>query len=318
MKAVMVSQFGGPEVLTVEDVPIPEPGEGEVLVQVQAAGVGLWDVKLREGRIGQRPFPFIPGAELSGFVAVLGPGVTGAAGVREGDPVIAYPRIGGCYAEYVVVPVDRLAPAPQRVNAVAAAGLPVAGVTAIQGVGEMLAVGPGDTLLVTGAAGGVGSVAVQVAASRGARVIGTASPDNHGYLERLGCAFAIDYAEPDWVEAVRKEAGDAVDALLDCVGDDTLPAALGAVKDGGRAVTIVAPTPGLEAPRGITYEYFNSTGTTERLAEAVRLVDAGTLSIDVTRTFRLGKAAEAHAAVETHHTRGKIVLIVDPAVEQTI
>jgi NADPH:quinone reductase-like Zn-dependent oxidoreductase len=312
MKAVMVSRFGGPEVLSLEDVPVPQPGQGEVLVQTQAAGVGLWDVKMREGRIGGHP-PFIPGAELSGLVAVLGPG---AEGVQVGDPVIGYPQIGACYAEYVVVPVGRLAPAPERVNPIVAGGLPVASVTALQGVAEMLAVGSSETLLITGAAGGVGSLAVQLAASRGARVIGTASPDNHGYLERLGAAVAFDYAEPDWVEAVRKETSNGVDALLDCVGGATLPASFGAVRDGGRAVTIVHPDPGVQAPRGISLDYFSSEGTTARLAEAARLVDAGTLSVDVTRTFRLGKAAEAHVAVETHHTRGKIVLIVDPSIEQ--
>jgi NADPH:quinone reductase-like Zn-dependent oxidoreductase len=313
MKAVVLNEFGGPEVLTVEDVPIPEPGEGEVLVQTQAAGVGLWDVKLREGQLGPRPFPIIPGAELSGLVAVLGPGVDG---VQVGDPVIGYPGMGGCYAEYVVVPANRLALAPERVNPIVAAGLPVAGTTALQGIIELLAVRPGESVLITGAAGGVGSIAVQLAASRDAHVIGTASPDNHGYLERLGAAYAVDYAEPDWVENVRKEAAKGVDALLDCVGGETWPASFGAVRDGGRAVTIVAPPAGLEAPRGISIEYFSSLGTTERLTEEARLVDAGTIDVDVTRTFRLGKAADAHEAVETRHTRGKIVLIVDPTVEQ--
>jgi NADPH:quinone reductase-like Zn-dependent oxidoreductase len=312
MKAVVVSQFGGPEVLALEDIPVPEPGPGQVLVQTQAAGVGLWDVKMREGRIGGQP-PFVLGAELSGLVAVVGPG---AEGVQVGDPVIGYPQIGGCYAEYVVVPVDRLAPAPERVNPIVAGGLPVASVTALEAVAEMLAVRDGQTLLITGAAGGVGSLAVQLAVSRGARVIGTASPDNHGYLERWGTALVVDYAEPDWVETVRKETSNGVDALLDCVGGATLPAGLGAVHDGGRAVTIVSPDPGVQAPRGISLDYFSSQGTTARLAEAARLVDAGTLNVDVNRTFRLGKAAEAHVAVETHHTRGKIVLIVDPAIEQ--
>jgi NADPH:quinone reductase-like Zn-dependent oxidoreductase len=237
-------------------------------------------------------------------------------GVQVGDPVIGYPGIGGCYAEYVVVPANRLALAPERVNAIVAAGLPVAGSTALQAVAEMLAVGPGQSLLITGAAGGVGSIAVQLAVSRGARVIGTASPDNHGYLERLGAALAVDYADPEWVDTVRKEAGNGVDALLDCVGGETLPASFGAVRDGGRAVTIVSPPAGLTAPRGISLDYFSSSGTTERLAEDARLVDAGTVHVDVTLTFRLGKAADAHTAVETRHTRGKIVLIVDPAVEQ--
>jgi NADPH:quinone reductase-like Zn-dependent oxidoreductase len=312
MKAVLVSQFGGPEVLSVEDIPVPEPGEGEVLVQTQAAGVGLWDVKLREGRLGQRPLPLVPGAELSGLVAALGPGVEG---VHIGEAVISYPHIGGCYAEFVVVPSGRLAPAPEQLNPVVAAGLPVAGVTALQGVVEMLAIGAGETLLVTGAAGGVGTLAVQLAASRGARVIGTSSPENHGYLERLGVAATVDYAEPAWADAVRKEAPEGVDALLDCVGGDTLPAALAAVRDGGRAITIVQPDPAPEPARGISVDYFASAGTTARLTEVARLADAGTLAVDVTRTFRLGRAAEAHAAVETRHTRGKIVLIVDPTVE---
>jgi NADPH:quinone reductase-like Zn-dependent oxidoreductase len=311
MKAVTVSQFGGPEVLTVDDLPVPEPGPGEVLVQTQAAGVGPWDTKMRGGG-RPRPLPYVPGAELSGLVALVGAGVDAWA---VGTAVISYPALTGCYAEYVVVPEDRLAVAPASVNAILAAGLPVCGVTALQGVVEELDVTAGQTVLITGAAGGVGGMAVQLAGSRGARVIGTAGPENHGYLERLGAAVAVDYHEPDWVEAVRKEAPDGVDAVFDCVGGATLPESFGALRDAGRAVTIVARDDQLEAPRGISWKIFYSAGTTARLTAAARLVDEGAITIDVTRTFRLGEAAQAHAAVETGHTRGKVVLIVDPSVE---
>src|SRR5215207_5658915 len=195
MRALAIEDFGGRDRLKLVDLPTPEPGPDDVLVRVRAAGVGPWDIKTREGLFGKRSFPHVLGVEASGIVESAGGNV---ADLCEGDEV--YVSSGGCYAEYVVAPAEKVARKPASLSFEEAAGAPVAGSTAYQGIVEEIGLKEGETVLITGAAGGVGTMAVQIAASVGARVLGTASPRNHDYLRSLGAAEAIDY-HGDWVAA---------------------------------------------------------------------------------------------------------------------
>ncbi len=174
MRAMAIEGFGGRDRLKLVDLPAPEPGPDDVLVRVRAAGVGPWDTKMREGLFGERSFPHVLGVEASGIVESAGENV---ADLREGDEVYVYS--GRCYAEYVAASVQKVARKPASLSFEEAAGVPVAGSTAYQGIVEEIGVKEGETVLIAGAAGGVGTMAVQIAASLGARVLGTSSPPNH-------------------------------------------------------------------------------------------------------------------------------------------
>ncbi len=204
MKAIMVSEPGGPEVLRMGEMPIPEPGPGEVLVRVLSAGVGPWDAHLRSGQLPAAQLPFIPGAEFAGIVV----GDTGAeAAFEDGEPVYGYPALVGCYAEYVTCPSEQLAPIPAGLTAADAGAVPVDALTAFQGLTDILGVGAGDQVLITAAAGGLGHFAVQIARSLGANVIATASPQHHDFVHKLGAEIVVDHTRPDWADQVRQESG---------------------------------------------------------------------------------------------------------------
>jgi NADPH:quinone reductase-like Zn-dependent oxidoreductase len=188
MRAIAIGGFGGRDRVRLVDLPAPEPGPDDVLVSVRAAGVGPWDTKTREGLFGERSFPHVLGVEASGIVESAGENV---ADLREGDEVYVYS--GGCYAEYVAAPAQKVARKPTSLSFEEAAGVPVAGSAAYQGIVEEIGLREAETVLITGAAGGVGTMAVQIAASLGAGVLGTASPRNHDNLLSLGAAEAIDY-----------------------------------------------------------------------------------------------------------------------------
>ena len=190
-----------------------------------------------------------------------------------------------------------------------AAEAPVAGSTAYQGIIEEIGLKEGETVLIAGAAGGVGTMAVQIAASLGARVLGTASPRNHDYLLSLGAAEAIDYHE-DWVAAVRTVGPDGMDAGFDCVGGETFRRSFDAVRDGGRVVTIVAFGEEVDPGRGITYHAFSARAERRKLEKFSELFDAGKLRMEIEEVLTLEEAAKAHERVEAGHTRGKIVLRV--------
>src|SRR5919206_5319578 len=200
MRAIAIEGFGGIERLKLVDLPTPEPGSDDVLIRVRAAGVGPWDVKTREGLFGKRSFPCVLGIETSGIVEGAGENV---ADLREGDEVYVYS--GGCYAEYVAAPAQKVAHKPASLSFEEAAGVPVAGSTAYQGIVEEIGLKEGEAVLIVGATGGVGTMAGQIATSLGARVLGTASSRNHDYLLSLGATEAIDYHE-DWVAVVRTVA----------------------------------------------------------------------------------------------------------------
>ena len=212
MQVIMVSQFGGPEVLQVGEAAVPEPRAGEVLVQVLAAGVGPWDASLRRGgRTG--PLPFVPGGEFAGLVV----GETGAdAGFYDGAPVYGSPGLTGCYAQYVTCPAEQLAPIPVGLSATDAAAAPIDALTAEQGLTDVLKVGTGDRVLITAGAGGLGHFAVQIARILGATVVATASPQHHEFVHKLGAAVVIDHTKPDWPEQVRDVTGGGAERVLAC------------------------------------------------------------------------------------------------------
>lgn len=305
MRAIAIEGFGGRDRLKLVDLPAPEPGADDVLVRVRAAGVGPWDTKTREGLFGGRSFPHVLGLEASGIVAGTGENV---ADLREGDEVYVYNR-SGCYAEYVAAPAEKVARKPASLSFEEVAGVPVAGSTAYQGIVEEIGLKEGETVLIAGAAGGVGTMAVQIAASLGARVLGTASPPNHGYLLSLGADEAIDY-HGDWVAAARSIAPDGVDAVFDCVGGETFRRGFEAVRDEGRVVTIVAFGEEVEPGRGIAHHAFSARAERRKLEKLSQMFDAGKLRVQIEDVLPLEEAAKAHERVEAGHTRGKIVLRV--------
>jgi NADPH:quinone reductase-like Zn-dependent oxidoreductase len=298
MRAIIVPEFGDASVLTGADIPAPVPGPGQLLVSVSGAGVGPWDAKARRGVFGPREFPYIPGAELSGVVEEVGEEVD-MFGV--GDTV--YASCGaGAYAEMAVVDADGSALAPRTLD-LADAGAAVVGMgTAMEAIDDHLRLTPGDSVIIAGAAGGMGSFAVQIAKARGARVIATASPANHDFLRAIGADEVLDY-HGEWVA----EAG-PVDAALDCVGATTWDECIAAVRDGGRAVSIL-PYVSMETDRDVTLSTFSAHITGDRLAEAASLIDDGRVRVEIAARLGLEEATKAHEMVETGHTTGKIVLI---------
>jgi NADPH:quinone reductase-like Zn-dependent oxidoreductase len=305
MRAIAIEGFGGRDRLKLVDLPAPEPGADDVLVRVRAAGVGPWDTKTREGLFGGRSFPHVLGLEASGILEGAGENV---ADLREGDEVYVY-NSSGCYAEYVAAPAEKVARKPASLSFEEVAGVPVAGSTAYQGIVEEIGLKEGETVLIAGAAGGVGTMAVQIAASLGARVLGTASPPNHGYLLSLGADEAIDY-HGDWVAAARSIAPDGVDAVFDCVGGETFHRGFEAVRDDGRVVTIVAFGEEVEPGRGIAHHAFSARAERRKLEKLSQMFDAGNLRVQIEDVLPLEEAAKAHERVEAGHTRGKIVLRV--------
>ena len=304
MRAIAIEGFGGTNRLKLVDLPAPEPGPDDVLVRVRAAGVGPWDAKTREGLFGRRSFPHVLGVEASGIVEGTGENVVD---LHVGDEVYVYS--GRCYAEYVAAPAQKVARKPASLSFEEAAGVPVAGSTAYQGIVEELGFKEGETVLVLGAASGVGTMAVQLAASLRAHVLGIASPRNHDYLRSLGAAEAIDY-HGDWVAAVRTVAPDGVDAVFDCVGGETFRRSFEAVRDGGRVVTIVAFGNEGEPGRGITHHAFSARAERRKLEKLSQMFDAGKLRVETEDVLPLEEAAKAHERVEVGHIRGKIVLEV--------
>ena len=304
MKAIMVNRFGDPDVLEIGEVPLPEPGPDEVLVRVLAAGVGPWDASQRRGG-WTGSLPYIAGAEFAGLVE----GDTGAqAAFSDGAPVYGYPGLTGCYAEYVSCPVEQLAPIPEGLSPVEAAAVPVDAITAEQGLTDVLSVGPGQQVLITAAAGGVGHFAVQIARALGASVVATASPQHHEFLHTLGAAEVVDHTNPDWPGQVREITGGGAQQVLACAAP-TLEGAARAARDGALIATPVhAELPGTQRVRWQPYDG-QPSGT--RLIRMAPWFDDGSLSVSIARRYFWQDAAQAHRDIEGGHTQGKLVLVVD-------
>jgi NADPH:quinone reductase len=305
MQAIMVDKPGGPEVLQVHETDIPQPGPDEVLVRVLAAGVGPWDAHLRSGEYSV-PLPYIPGGEFAGVVE----GDTGgSAALDDGDPVYGYPGLSGCYAQYLTCPAEQLAPIPAGLSTVEAAAVPVDGLTAFQGLTNILGVGSGDEVLITAGAGGLGHFAVQIARALGATVIATASPQHHEFLHRLGAAVVIDHTRPDWPDLVR-DATDGGPTQVLATAAPTLEGASRAARDGATIATPVRlqQFPGADRVHWQAYDGQPSGSNLIRLAP---WFDDGSLSVEIAHRYSWQDAAQAHRDIEQGHTRGKVVLIVD-------
>ncbi|MFC6093788.1 NADP-dependent oxidoreductase [Saccharothrix lopnurensis] len=309
MRAIAQDEFGDPEVLRPVELPDPVIGPDQVLVEVRAAGVNPVDLLVRAGRLaGVVPhhFPLVPGWDVAGVVRAVGPAVDGFA---AGDEVFGYQRQDhvqhGAYAELIAATERGLAHKPASLSFEQAGGLALTGLTALQSL-RKVGVGPGDVVLVHAAAGGVGHLAVQVARLLGAsRVIGTASPRNHGFLRSLG-AEPVAYGDALVDNVAELVGGDGeVDVVFDCVGGAALNDSPALVRDNSRIVSIV-DTNVLEL--GGRYAY--AKPVPEDLRWLAGHAGAGELVVEVQRTFPLERAAEAHRLLEGRHVRGKVVLTV--------
>ncbi|MCX4879700.1 MULTISPECIES: NADP-dependent oxidoreductase [unclassified Streptomyces] len=312
MKGISYSRYGGPDVLEYGEVRDPKIGPDAVLVKVRAAAVNPVDWKCREGYLDgmiDPVFPVVPGWDVSGVVVQPGVSVTE---FTAGDEVIGYVREDflsrGTFAEYVAAPVRTLARKPRNLTWEEAAGLPLAGLTAYQVLVKVLQVGPGDTVLVHAAAGGVGSVAVQLARHLGARVIGTASEGNHDFLRGLGCE-PVEYGER-LAERMRALAPEGVDAVFDTVGGEALKTSADLLVPQGRLASIAD---GDVIGYGGRYCWVRPDA--EDLLRLTELVEQGVVSVHVSETFPLERAADAHRRSQEGRTRGKIVVTVDWEVE---
>jgi NADPH:quinone reductase-like Zn-dependent oxidoreductase len=305
MQVIQVSEFGGPEVLQIGEADLPQPGPGELLVRVLAAGVGPWDASMRRGLFGN-PLPYVPGGEFAGVVV----GDTGAdAAFDDGAPVYGYPGLTGCYAEYVKCPVEQLAPIPDGLSAADAAAIPIDALTAEQGLTDVLKVGAGDQVLITAGAGGLGHFAVQTARILGAEVVATASPQHHEFLHQLGAAVVIDHTKPDWPDRVREYIDGGAERVLACAAP-TLDGAARAARDGATVATPVHADPPADASR-LQWRQYDGQPSGTRLIRMAPWLEDGSLSVTIQDSYFWQDAAEAHRAVELGHTEGKIVLIVD-------
>ena len=304
MKAIVAHEYGGPDVLKYEDVPLPEPKENEILVRVIASGVNPADPLILNGKYAKEfgtHLPLVLGYDMAGVVVRAGAKVTK---LRVGDPVYAYLLWGGGWAEYCISNEGESAIKPKSLGFIDASAVPLAALTAWQALIDIGKIENGQTVLIHGGSGGVGSFAIQIAKAHGARVIATASTANQDVLKQLGAEVAIDYTKQKFEEIAHD-----VDLVLDPVGRDTLARSYGVVKKGGIVVTIVSRCDQAELKkheiRGASLSSHPDSG---ELGEITKLIDGGKIKPIVTEVLPLTDAAKADAQAETHHTRGKIVL----------
>jgi NADPH:quinone reductase-like Zn-dependent oxidoreductase len=308
MKAIVVHEYGGPEVLKYEDVLRPVPKENEILVKVMAAGVNPVDSAARSQKYAQFlniKLPAIPGYDIAGVVEKTGATVTK---FKAGDPVYAYVALdkGGAYAEYALATEKETSPKPKSLNYVEAAAVPLVSLTAWQALIDTAKLSAGQTVLIHGGSGGVGSFAIQIAKARGAKVFATASTPNQNLLKRLGADVAIDYTKKKFEEVAKD-----VDVVLDSVGKDTLTRSYGIVKKGGIIVSLVARPDQTELDKhGIRGASLGVEPNSDELAEITKLIDERKIKVIVSQTLPLAEATKAQTQADTHHTRGKIVLKV--------
>ncbi len=303
MKAIRIHEFGGPEVLKYEDVPEPKPGSGEIRIRVIAAGVNPVDWKVRRGGMNL-PLPMIMGIDVAGVVDVLAADVNA---FQPGDQVFAKVSLGpGGYAEYTVTNASQAALKPRSIGFIEAAAIPTAGLTAWQSLFDIAGLAKGQSVLIHGAAGGVGSFAVQFAKWKGAHVIGTASAGNAQFLKSIGADVVIDSKTQRFEDVAHN-----IDVVLDTIGGDTFERSWGVLKPGGFLVTTVANVPeGAAEAHGVRAKRIVSQADGRELAQIAAVIDEGYIKPMVTTVLPLSEARKAQEMSESRHTRGKIVLRV--------
>lgn len=308
MKAVRIHEYGGPEVLRLEDAPMPVPTAGEVLIRVHAAGINPVDWKIREGRLRGRVehrLPLILGWDVAGVIEALGPGVTQ---FKMGDAVYARPDIArdGGYAEYITVRASEVALKPKSLDFIHAAAVPLAGLTAWQALFDAAKLDARQRVLIHAGAGGVGSYAVQFAHWKGAWVIATASARNADLVRSLGADEVIDYTQARFEDEVQD-----LDVVVDTVGEEVQQRSWKVLKKGGVLVSILALTvPDDAAVRDLRSAYVFVQPNAAQLGQIAELIDGGHVKPVVETVLPLSEVRQAHILSQSHHARGKIVLRV--------
>lgn len=307
MKAVAVDQFGGPEVLHVETLPIPQPGEGEILIQVDTAGVGVWDPEVRAGELddGSARFPYVLGNDGAGTVVAVGPNVRR---FKVGDRAYGYTMAGGFQAEYVKVHEDEAAKIPPRLDVHEAGALGADGITALIGLEDQLRLQPGQTLMIFGASGGIGHIAVQLAKRMGARVLAVASgPDGVALARRLGADEVVDGRHEDVAKTARTFAPEGLDAALVLASPKDLPSALKTIKRGGRVAWPNGVEPVPHPPRGVKGIAYDGLPSAEKFDRLNHWIGDAPFHIELGHVYRLEEIRQAHRDVEKHHV-GKLAV----------
>jgi NADPH:quinone reductase-like Zn-dependent oxidoreductase len=308
MMAWRVHEFGTPEIMKFEPVPRPEPGPGEVLVKVEAVGVGPWDGWIRAGKSAlPQPLPLTLGSDLSGEIVAIG---TGVSELRVGDQIygVTNPRFIGAYAEYALASAEMVSNKPASLTHAEAASVPVVSVTAWQALFDHAQLKAGQTVVIHGAAGNVGSYAVQLARRAGVQTIATVARDDISFVRNLGANTVIDYRTQRFEEEVRD-----ADAVIDLVGGETQSRSFQVLRRGGKLISAVShPDQDLANRHGVEATFFLVNVTRQYLTEIARLFDSGKLRTNVGAVLRLAEAREAHFMLERMRPqpKGKIVLAV--------
>jgi NADPH:quinone reductase-like Zn-dependent oxidoreductase len=317
MKAAAIDRFGGPDELTLHTLSVPQIAPDEVLIRVDTAGVGEWDPWVREGEFaeitGQKPrFPYVLGSDGSGTVAARGARVNR---FREGDKVYGYHELSaknGFYAEYAVINADDVAPLPKGLTLEAAGAMPADAITGLCGL-DLLSIEAGDDVVVFGASGGIGHIAVQLAQRMGARVLAVASGDDGvALVARIGADATVEGHRGDVAAAVRAFAPDGIDAALLTASGDGLDDVLNGLRKGARVAYPNGVEPAPSARPGVTMQAYDGRATPELFERLNRWIEAGPFTVCVSNMYPLDRAAEAHRAVDRHHV-GKVALKVGTA-----
>jgi NADPH:quinone reductase-like Zn-dependent oxidoreductase len=306
MRAAAFDKAGGPEVLSIHELPVPAPGAAEVLIAVHGAGVAVWEADMRRHVSSRAPFPLVLGSDGAGEIVAMGSDVHG---FKVGEQV--YGTGIGFYAEYVKVRADRIARVPKGLELTQASILAISGLSALQGIDDVLQLKAGQTLIIHGAAGAVGTVAIQLAKLRGAKVLATASTEEGLALARqLGADAVVNGRTADIAAAAKQFAPEGVDAVLGLAGGDSLERCIDALRPGRGRVAYMYGLEPIPRPRGnmrmILYSFVGGTSELERLNKAV---EAAKLRVPVGAVYSLADAAQAHQRLEAGHVLGKIVLL---------
>jgi NADPH:quinone reductase-like Zn-dependent oxidoreductase len=311
MPAAAIDHFGGPEALTLHVVPIPAIDAGEVLIALDTAGVGRWDADIREGWYpgGKPHFPLVLGVDGAGIVAAVGSRVRR---LKVGDHVYSYswanPK-GGFYAEYVAVAAEKVARVPKRLDLRHAGAIATTGLTALQGIDDALQIKKGESLLIHGGSGGVGTLAIQFAKLRGARVLATGSgQEGKELVQDMGADLALDGKHEDVADAALRFSPDGLDAILALAGGDPLERGLDALRREGRFAYPNGVEPEPKKRRGVKFIAYDAISGAREFERLNRAVEAAKLKVPIAEAFALATATKAHERLAEGHVLGKIVL----------